>query len=107
MVQQDLFTKAATEISPPVPRYSAAPGVQLAQLSTPGRAVRAALSTQPQQCPFSHTVGVLVQNAPSADAPRVDAKLGIVLLTCKKNIDIFCTANEIPFTSQKKKKTKK
>lgn len=89
MVQQDLFTRAATEISPPVP-HSPAPGVQLGQLSAPGRAGRAALSTQPQQGPISLTVGVLLQSAGSADTLRVEAKLGTVLLTCKKkNIDIF------------------
>lgn len=43
--------------------------------------MRAALSTQPQQGPISHTLAVLVQNAGSADAPRADAKLGMMLLT--------------------------
>lgn len=50
----------------------------------PRESSEGALSTQPQQCPSSHTVGVLVQNAWSADTPRVDVKLGMVLLTCKK-----------------------
>lgn len=35
MVQWDLFSRAATEISPPLPRYPAAPGVQLASSFLP------------------------------------------------------------------------
>lgn len=35
---------------------------------------------------------------------RSAAKLRMVLLTCKKNIDTFWSANEMPFAFQKKKK---
>lgn len=102
-VQQSCYRNISPSSSLPCSSWCAA-GIQL---SAPGRAVRAVLSTQPQQRPISRTVGVLVQNAWSADAPRVVAMLGMVLLTCKKNIDIFWSANEIPFTFQKKpQKTK-
>lgn len=68
----------------------------------PRESSEGSLSTQPQQWPSSHTVGVLVQNAWSGDAPRVDGKLGMVLLTCKKKILTFFRVQTFHFPKKKK-----